>query len=260
MAMPALPWDFEPGVVAGCLFLAAAYAAATRLAERRRALVFIAADLVIFLALASPLDALADHYLFSAHMLQHLLLLEVAPPLLILGIPPGLAQRYLDFPAIASVERGLRRPLLAWAIGFAALCFWHWPPLYDAAVARDPVHALEHLSFVVSACIFWWPVLSPMAASRLDFTTSVFYLFSRMSANLVLGTLIASVPLGVYTAYRGAPQLPGVLAAISPLLDQRLGGFLMWLPTLLVDFTMLPLLAALWNARTAPILGLKSEV
>ncbi|HXR96957.1 MAG TPA: cytochrome c oxidase assembly protein [Terriglobales bacterium] len=248
MPLSALGWDVEPGVVIGCLILIALYGHLTAWRWRWRGVSFVAGTAIMLLALISPLDILADQYLFSAHMLQHLLLLELAAPLLVLGIPAEPALRWLAVPWLARWERRLRQPMVAWPIGFGTLLVWHVPRLYDWAVASDAVHAAEHVSFVVSAVIFWWPVLAPLATSRLPAHEAVLYLFARLSANLVLGTVIAAAPLGVYAAYAHAP-LAQLGWGITPLLDQRLGGFLMWTPSLLVDAAAIPLLLAIWGAQ-----------
>lgn len=247
-----IPWDWEPSIIAGCSALAGLYACTVR-GQRPggRVLAFGLGDAVLLLALVSPLDTLADHYLFSAHMVQHLLLLEAAAPLLLLGLPASVFQRWLQIPELRALERRLRQPLLAWIIGFGTLCFWHIPVLYDATVRLAGLHIFEHLSFLVSATIFWWPVLTPLPESRIDLGDSVMYLFARMAGNLVLGSFVATAPLGVYAAYLHALPAPGPLHVIDHAFDQRLGGFLMWVPTLAVDLTAAPLLAVLWFTRAA---------
>jgi cytochrome c oxidase assembly factor CtaG len=242
-----VPWDWEPSVGIGCVALGVLYAWVTwRANPRWRVAFFALGDAALLLALVSPLDTLADRYLFSAHMIQHLLLIELAAPLLLLGLPAAVFERWLRRPALAAIERTLRQPWLAWIIGFGTLSLWHVPALYDATVRLEGLHVFEHLSFLVSATIFWWPVLSPIETSRIELGESVMYLFARMAGNLVLGSFVAAAPLGVYTAYLHAPAAPGPLHAISHLLDQHLGGFLMWVPTLVVDLSAAPLFAVLY--------------
>lgn len=248
-----LGWDWEPSVVAGCALLLLAGLAAARSQPWWRTLAWIAGDAVLLLALVSPLDTLADHYLFSAHMAQHLLLLELVPPLLLLGTSPLWARRLLEWRWAASLERRLSRPWIAWTIGFGTLCLWHLPRLYDAAVRNQGIHIVEHLLFLVSATIFWWPVLGPLPDRRMPVGQAIFYLFSRMSANLILGILVALAPVGFYTAYAHPSDALGLLTMIrdqwglTPLLDQRLGGMLMWVPSLVIDGAAVPLLLALWG-------------
>ena len=94
----------------------------------------------MLLALISPLDVLADDYLFSAHMLQHMLLVLAVPPLLILGLPRELRESIVRIPALGTIERALRNPLIAWTLGMAALWIWHMPRLYDATLASEATH------------------------------------------------------------------------------------------------------------------------
>ena len=249
-------WDFEPSVIAGAAVLLGLYVRAGAALKREvprsefwlRAAAFLLGDTIMLFALISPLDTLGDRYLFSAHMIQHLLLIEFAAPLLLLGLPAPWFRKLLRRWWAAALERRLRRPIVAWTIGFAVLALWHLPGPYDATVRIEALHIVEHLSFLVSAVSFWWPVLTPLQSSRRPALDSVFYLFSRMAANLVLGSLVAAAPLGFYTAYLHAPPAPLPLH-LTHLADQRLGGYLMWIPTLVVDMAALPLFLALWLSR-----------
>lgn len=230
-------WDLEPSVVLGSLLLLLGYLWATRRPPWPRLLAFVLGDAGLLFALVSPLDVLADHFSFSAHMTQHLILLDWAAPLLLLGIPRGLAATWLRHPRVARIERQLRRPALAWAIGFGTLGFWHWPRLYDLAVAHDSVHILEHLAFLVSSVVFWWPVLAPLRASRMPGWAAGFYLFSRMAMDVVLGSIIALAPVGLYAGYTNA-------------LDLRLGGILMWIPSVVLDMGAIPFVLAFASSQT----------
>ncbi len=160
-------WDWEPSVIVGCAALMLVYFLALRFKFPKVACCFVAGLIILLLALVSPLDTLGDTYLFSAHMLQHILLILVVPPLLLLGVPAGLANKLLHYPLVGTLERGLSKPILAWTIGVGTMWIWHWPPLYNAALANQPVHVVEHLMFLVSAVIFWWPVLDPVEEARL---------------------------------------------------------------------------------------------
>jgi cytochrome c oxidase assembly factor CtaG len=110
-------WDWEPSVILGCAALLLAYFAALRFRFPKVAWYFIAGIVVLLLALVSPLDALGDTYLFSAHMLQHILLILIVPPLLLLGVPKDLARGILRRPLASGMERVLSRPVLAWSLG-----------------------------------------------------------------------------------------------------------------------------------------------
>src|SRR5271165_391289 len=169
-------WDFDPSVVVGCIALLALYLFAIDFRLDRKTALFFAGVCLMFLALVSPLDPLSDNYLFSAHMLQHLILLLATPPLLLLGIPRELAQALLRPRWTRAIQSVLGRAPVAWIIGNVALWLWHLPVLYNAALAAENVHIFEHLCFLVSATIFWWPILAPIAALRLPPLTALAYL------------------------------------------------------------------------------------
>jgi cytochrome c oxidase assembly factor CtaG len=233
-------WDWEPSVIAGCAALLLSYLAAVRFRFTLRSLSFVCGVVVLLLALVSPLDTLADGYLFSAHMVQHILLILVVPPLLVMGIPRELIGRMLRYAPLRSVERTFSNPLLAWMLGVGSMWLWHWPPLYNVAMSHEGVHIGEHLTFLVTATIFWWPVVGPVEKSRLSRLTAVIYLFSACAAHTVLAILITFAPVGIYPAYLQPSEGLGILAlvrdqwGITPKIDQQLGGLLMWVPVCLI--------------------------
>ncbi len=231
-------WDWEPTVLIGCAALLAVYWVEARPIITGRAALFATAVVVTLLALISPIDTLGDGYLFSAHMLQHLLLVLVVPPLLLLGIPPRVFERLLRWTPTDRAERALGRPLLAWPLGMGTLWVWHAPALYDLALRYQGVHILQHLCFLVSATIFWWPVIAPLPDRRqLPALGAVVYLVAGGLVSSLLGIIITLAPLGLYPVYLHPMDRLGVLPLIrgrsqwnfSALADQQLGGVLMWI-------------------------------
>lgn len=226
-------WDWQPTVLVGCVDLLAAYAIAAR-PFTWRAWLFACGVLVLALALVSPLDMLGDRYLFSAHMVQHLLLILVVPPLLLLGSPPQLWERILRWPPARYAERLLRRPVLAWLLGIGTFWLWHVPALYDVAVREESIHILQHFSFLVSATIFWWPILTPCTARRLALPATLFYLLSATIVSSILGVIITFAPPGLYPVYEHPVDAIGALSLVrqtwglSYALDQQIGGLIMW--------------------------------
>jgi cytochrome c oxidase assembly factor CtaG len=219
---------------------------------------FLLGDLVMLLALISPLDVLADDYLFSAHMLQHMLLILAVPPLLILGIPRALATSIVRVPALGAIERMLRNPGLAWTLGMAALWIWHVPRLYDATLASEPLHIFEHLVFLVTATIFWWPILAPLEQSRMNHGAAFAYLGGAMLITTVLGILITFAPVGAYTAYLHPEDSLHILAGLrdswglTTESDQEFGGLLMWVPGGLVYLCAIMAVLARWYRAPQP--------
>jgi putative membrane protein len=229
-------WHWHPSVLLGCAALIMGYLAALRFRLGKPALFFAASVLVLLVALLSPIHTLGDDYLFSAHMLQHLLLMQVVPPLLLLGIPPWLVRQALTWAAVGWIERMLGQPLVAWSIGIGTMWVWHLPALYGAALDHEGVHILEHLCFLVTATILWWPVVAPLEEARLTPLAALLYLFAAMVASSILGIILTFAPPGLYPAYLHPTDTLGILPllrdgwGLSPAADQQLGGLLMWVP------------------------------
>jgi putative membrane protein len=187
-------------------------------------------------ALVSPLDS-AGGASFSAHMVQHELLMIVAAPLMVLGRPLGIwawavPQRWLK-PVGDSLRVGwvrgawhaLTRPLHAWLLHFAALWVWHVPALFQAALHHPAVHALQHASFLFPALLFWWAVFDRCGAASAR-GAAIAYLFTTMLHTSALGALFAMSGTVWYPAYAERASAYG----LSALEDQQLGGLIMWVP------------------------------
>ena len=249
-------WDGEPSVLIGCTALVAGYVAATRRRPSRHAWSFFAGIVVLLVAQYSPLDALGDTYLFSAHMIQHLLLLLIVPPLLILGIPAWLAARWLASPRIRRVERLLRQPAIAWLLGIGVMYVWHLPALYNATLTHVGIHIVEHLCFLATGVIFWWPVCAPLPASRYAPLATMLYLFTAAVGSSVLGIILTFAPPGLYPAYLHPVDTRGFLTLIrdgwglSPAVDQQFGGLIMWVPGGLVYLCAIVGTFARWQNET----------
>ena len=229
-------WPREPSVLLGCGILALGYLRAVHLRPPRSAVWFGAGILVLLLALASPLDVLADTYLFSAHMVQHLLLLLVVPPLLLLGIPPSLLERSLGQPLLHGMARVLGHPVVAWMLGVGTVWLWHVPALYNAALGSPGIHIGQHLSFLMTGVIFWWPITSSLPSTRLTPLPAMLYLLAAALAGSGLGIILTFAPVGLYPAYLHPLDVLGLEPllrgrwGLSPEVDQQVGGLLMWVP------------------------------
>jgi putative membrane protein len=253
-----LPWSWEPWVL-GCLgasglLYALGLARLRRRAGPNRGLrsrqigAFAAGWIALVVALVSPLDPLGSR-LFSAHMLQHEVLMVVAAPLLVLGRP--LAAWSWAFPRTITVAIGsgfrrhgwrtfwhaLTRPLSAWSLHAIALWGWHLPGAFEAALVRPGVHAAQHFCFLATALLFWWTTIG--AVSRQAQGYALASLFTTMAHTAALGALMSLSPLLWYPSY----TLPSAALGIDPLEDQQLGGLLMWIPA-----GAAYLAAALWIA------------
>jgi cytochrome c oxidase assembly factor CtaG len=218
-----LPWTFEPTIVGGILVAAASFAVWTR--GRRasdRAWMFWAGLLAFVVALITPVDAASDRYLLSAHMLQHMLLTMVGPPLLLAGLPEDIL--LLD---LGRLPRALVNPWVAVVLFNVTLMAWHLPGPYQATLLNEGLHVGEHILFIATAMLFWWPVVGPgsRGETRMSPLMRVGYLAFAGVPPTVIGITLAFVPVVLYPFYETAPRL---LASVSPQLDQQIAGILMF--------------------------------
>ena len=182
---------------------------------------------VMFLSLNGPLHDISDFYLFTGHMVQHLVLTIVVPPLLLLGTPGWMLRPALQYPAVAAVARFVTAPRAAFVLFNLVLASWHLPPLYNAAMYYHSVHITQHLMFLVAAVLMWWPLLSPLPElPRLSYPGQMLYSFVMTLPMTVISVFIVYADHVLYPAYASSPRLWG----LSPLEDQRLGGLIMWIP------------------------------
>ncbi|QBD81202.1 cytochrome c oxidase assembly protein [Ktedonosporobacter rubrisoli] len=123
---------------------------------------FVIGVLIIFLALASPLDELGDEYLFSAHMVQHLLITVVGPPLMLLGTPGWLIKPLLRNRYVLLIAKFLVSPVVAFLLYNGNFWLWHAPPLYNATLANENLHIVEHMTFMITAFLSWWPIFGSL--------------------------------------------------------------------------------------------------
>jgi cytochrome c oxidase assembly factor CtaG len=230
-----IAWSPDPSVIGGSLALVVGYVVWLRGRLGLRSVLFFAGIAALLGALVTPIDRIGELYLFSVHMLQHMLLLLVVPPLLLWGLPPEATRALLRIRLVRRLERGLGRPAVALPVMVITLLAWHLPSLYGAALVDERVHALEHLLFLVTATMFWWPVLTPLRADRLTPPNAMMYLFGAMASISILGIIITFAPVPLYRFYVHPADPYGALHLIrdgwgvSVLADQQMGGVLMWI-------------------------------
>jgi putative membrane protein len=235
---PWFTWNLDPALWLGIVAFVAAYFYGIGPLRRRYQLgppatsrqigFFLLGTLTFALALVSPLDSIGDHYLFSAHMIQHMLLVVVAPPLWLLGTPGWLLAPLFRREPVRKITRAITNPIVAFLLLNVDLYVWHLPPLYSAALTNEALHIFEHLTFIALGVLFWWVVLSPVEeAPRVSRGVAILYLFLACQPMVLLGALLTFAPAPVYLPYVAAPRI----TALTPLADQQLGGLIMWLPT-----------------------------
>jgi putative membrane protein len=206
---------------------------------------FVGGLLVLFLALNGPLHDLSDYYLFSAHMVQHLVLTFFVPPLLLAGTPGWMLRPALRTPWVASIAQRVTGARTAFVIFNVVIAAWHLPDLYNTAMAYHPVHVVQHLLFLVSATLMWWPLLSPLPElPRLPYPGQILYSFLMSIPMSLVAICITLADHVLYPAYSAAPRLWG----LTPLADQQLGGLIMWVPGGLFLTVVLSVVFFKWSA------------
>lgn len=211
---------------------------------------FITGMAVMALALLSPIAALSDA-LFSVHMVQHIMLMNVAAPLLIWGAQPALLMWAMPQPTRRGFARWwqrrtvllrgwrlLNQPLAVWTIYAATLWIWHAPIFYQAAVASDLIHFWEHVGFMGSALLFWWVLEQPSSHRAFHVGAAILFLFTTALHSGLLAALLTFAPRPLYPIYAQTVGSWG----LTPLSDQQLAGVIMWVP---VGFVYLA--AILWR-------------
>ncbi len=248
-------WNWEPSIVIGTALLVGLYLYGigplrrkyhlAPAVKRSQVVVFLLGVLIMFLALVSPLDELGDSYLFSAHMVQHLFITIVGPPLLLLGTPGWLLQPLLRNRTLFLCARILTFPALAFFLFNADFWLWHAPPLYDATLENQGIHILEHVTFIVFSILYWWPIFSPVEElPRLSIGGQILYIFLAGMPTVALGAgLTFSPPL--YAPYLAAPRIWGISAAV----DQQLGGLIMWIPGNIFYIVIISILFIRWMQK-----------
>jgi putative membrane protein len=216
-------WPFDPAVYIGLVVLFLGHAWLARGApdlERKHSLYFGLGLITMWAALESPIDTIGDHYLDSIHMLQHVLLGFVAPPLMLLGLSPGMVTRLVRFTAL----RALAEPIPAQLIAGVVMIAWHVPVLYDATLYSEPLHVAEHLTFIASGLLLYWPVLKATSAhARWQMSPGAKLLYMLVATlpqdAVALALIFSRVPF--YEYYTHAPRL---VSSLTPLIDQTVAG------------------------------------
>jgi putative membrane protein len=247
-------WEFDPGVVVPLLVSATLYAIGQRKHVGLTALQKICfwcgwASLAV--ALISPIHALGE-VLFSAHMVQHEILMVISAPLLVLSrplvtflwaLPVSSRKRLGRWSKKKPVSRSwlfLTAPLTAWLFHAAAVWVWHAPPLFQLTLRSDLAHTAQHLSFFLSGLLFWWAVF--YAHGRKAYGAAFLYVFTTAIHSGILGALLTFAPHIWYPAYSATTQPWG----LTSLEDQQVGGLIMWVPASLIYLAAGLALCAAW--------------
>ena len=258
-------WVFEPAVVVPALLVALVYGAGVirrhALDDRMRVwrhVAFAAGLLIIFLALESPLDPMAEHS-FSMHQVQHLLLRMFAPMLIVLAAPQAML--------ISGLPSGLRRGALAPVLGnamlqrifgflvhpvvvtllfIAALYVWQLPRYHDAALLDDTIHDTMHVTMFAAGLLFWWRIFDTRPApAGLPYGTRLMMLWIAILAQIALGAYTTLKSDLLYPAY----DVVGRLFDMQPLADEALGGFVIWVPSAMMCLAAAIYVIHMWGSH-----------
>jgi putative membrane protein len=252
-------WRPEPTVVLGIFALIAAYIWFTGPKNRAadgtqinpvsggQRVAFVAGSLIALIALNPPIDDWSDHYLLSAHMGQHMLLIFVTVPLWLAGVPAWLLRRLVAREPINTIGYALTRPVPAFVISNAIITLWHLPVFYDAALRTQPLHVVEHLSFIFAAVLLWWPVFGPLPEwPRISSPLlQCLYLFANSIPGQIVGSFVTLAAPGLYTPYISSPRIWG----ISLSTDQQIAGLMMWVLSGGIFLFMITLVFFRWASK-----------
>ena len=251
-----LDWVIQPDVLLLCALLGWAYFyTVTRMRERisdagrvKRSQVvsFSLGILMLYAATGGPMHQLADTYLASAHMLQHVLLMLVVAPLLLAGIPFWVWQALLRRPGVLPVARTLTHPVVTLAVFNAVLLLTHLPSAIDLQLHQPWAHVLVHVSQVGAGLLMWWPILSSVPElPRISYPAQMGYLFLQSLLPSVMAAFITFADTVIYTFYEEAPRIWN-LSAIS---DQQIAGLIMKLLGSLILWSFIVVVFFKWYER-----------
>ncbi|HSJ07575.1 MAG TPA: cytochrome c oxidase assembly protein [Longimicrobiales bacterium] len=216
-------------------------------ASRMQQVGFVGGTVLLFLSLNGPLHDLSDNYLFSAHMIQHLIITLIVPPLWLMGLPAWSLRPVLRRPAVLATARALTGPLVAFAIYNVVFIGWHFPSMYNWALVNHNAHIMQHLMFIGAAVLMWWPVVSPVPElDRIQTPVRMLYLFALGIPMSIVSAIITLAEQAMYPWYAAAPRVFENITAVD---DQQLGGLIMWVPGMIVFWTAITIIFFRWSTR-----------
>lgn len=252
-------WDWDPWVTIPMALGLLLYFWLDGWRFHRKTVLFLLGNFILLMALVSPIATIGETYLFSVHMVQHLMLELIAVPLILLGLPSKVAAWPMRWRPFRRLSQWLGHPVRAWFIGVGTLWIWHWPKLYNLTLEIEWVHAVEHICFVLSATVFWYGLFTPLKNHRFGAGAAILYLFSAGFINSLLAILLTFAPPGIYPYYLqpadplGALQFIREVWGMIPSLDQQAGGALMWvLGAIVFLIVLLSVLARWYGAEEKP--------
>lgn len=247
-------WHFDPIVILFLCTLCIVYLYAIHFHLKKQSAYFFAGIVLIILCVASPLHFLAKNYLFSAHMVSHVLLLLMAAPLLVAGIPKE--NRFKKQLLFLSTTK-IKIFAFCWFAGVGIMWLWHVPYIFNEANSGHGMTLLylQWLSLLLGGIIFCWPVINPYHEYRIPSLSAVLYLSMACVFCTILGLMITFAPLGIYSHYINIADQYGYLNfirnqwKISAGVDQQAAGLIMWVPCCLIYLTASMAILINWYDR-----------
>lgn len=204
---------------------------------------FASALVVFYLAVGSPLDQIGERYLLSAHMVQHMLIVYLAAPLVLAGSPAWLVDGLLQRTRLTGLARILTRPVVGGPLYVMVISFWHFPGAYDLALQNKLVHVAQHLMFFVAALPMWWPLLSPSRMlPAIPSGAQMLYIIALGGLQMPLVALLALSRNVFFPTYEFAPRV----TSLSPLEDQVLAGAIMGVGSMFIGLGLITWSFARW--------------
>jgi cytochrome c oxidase assembly factor CtaG len=261
-----LQWHWDPGVLLFLAALCVGYFASIgplrrtyalgEPATRRQIRCFVSFVVLALITLVSPLDALGNNYLFSAHITQIVILTTFCPPLLLLSLPDWLLNPLFRAGPLRHLTRGMSFLFFATFLFNVNFMLWLLPALYNPAVQHIPLHDLQSLIFLLTGLLNWWPLITPARdAPHWSHPTQLLYLFLDGLPLGFLCVILLYINQPPYAAYASAPRLWG----ISGLADFQAGAIILYAPGLLLDIVVLSVIFFKWLARQEDIARQREE-
>jgi putative membrane protein len=235
----------------------------------KKSFLFFSGVLLYLFATVSALSYLGDYYLFSAHMIKHIIILLVVPPMLLSSTNPDYLKKIVGKPGFQKIGKIIFNPILAWTLGVGSMWLWHIPALFELLESSPILKLVQMISILVFGLIFIYPVFSPVYYRKLQPLQSALYLFTACVGCTVLGIFITFAPAGLYAPYVNGTAcwccvtsgVPGSFAAgnnpailsflennwgISSSIDQQVGGLIMWIPACFIYLANIMISISKW--------------
>lgn len=242
-------WNFPALIIA--VFLAAFHFITNGKKFNKRSYLFMGGILLFLFTTFSPIDFLAQYYLFSAHMVKHIIILLIVPPMLLSSTDAKYLKKVVNNKHFKQIGKYIFHPIIAWVMGVGSMWLWHIPSLFALLESSPVLQIFQMISLLILGLIFIWPVFNPAGYKKLQPLQSSLYLFTACVGCTVLGIFMTFAPAGIYTPYyvgSNASVLYLIKSkwGITSAIDQQMGGLIMWVPACFVYLTNILISLTKW--------------